>query len=160
MTVVIALGSNLGDRRYHLLRAIHELRFVVRVVRVSSIHETAPVDAPEGSPPFLNTVLTGYTSLEPLALLDELLALEQRLGRVRRGTRNGPRVIDLDLILHGATRMRTRRLTLPHPRAHEREFVLVPLREVWSAVTAVTAFPPAAAAAALCVRVSRTQSKR
>lgn len=129
-TVVIALGSNLGDRRYNLLRAIHELRFLVRVVRVSSIHETAPVDAPAGSPPFLNAVLTGYTTLEPLALLDSLLALEHRLGRVRRGIRNEPRVIDLDLILHGATRMRTRKLTLPHPRAHEREFVLAPMREV------------------------------
>jgi len=61
--------------------------------------------------------------------------MEKRLGRVRRGIRNEARVIDLDLILHGAARMRTRRLTLPHPRAHEREFVLAPLREVWSAVT-------------------------
>jgi 2-amino-4-hydroxy-6-hydroxymethyldihydropteridine diphosphokinase len=138
-TIVIALGSNLGDRRYNLLRAMHELRSVVRIVRVSSIHETAPVDAPAGSPPFLNAVLTGYTPLEPLALLDELLAIEQRLGRIRRGVRNEPRVIDLDLILHGVTRMRTRRLTLPHPRAHEREFVLAPMREVWSAVTPVTA---------------------
>jgi 2-amino-4-hydroxy-6-hydroxymethyldihydropteridine diphosphokinase len=129
-TVVIALGSNLGDRRYHLLRAIHELRSAVRVVRVSSLHETAPVDAPPGSPPFLNAVLTGYTALEPLALLDELLAIEKRLGRVRRGIRNEPRVIDLDLILHGAARLRTRRLTLPHPRAREREFVLTPMREV------------------------------
>jgi 2-amino-4-hydroxy-6-hydroxymethyldihydropteridine diphosphokinase len=130
VTVVIALGSNLGDRRYNLLRAIHELRCSVRVVRVSSIHETAPVDAPKGSPPFLNAVLAGYTLLEPLALLDELLALEQRLGRVRRGIRNEPRMIDLDLILHGATRMHTRRLTLPHPRAHQREFVLRPMREI------------------------------
>jgi 2-amino-4-hydroxy-6-hydroxymethyldihydropteridine diphosphokinase len=130
-TVVIALGSNLGDRRYNLLRAIHELRFFVRVVRVSSIHETAPVDAPEGSPPFLNAVLAGYTSLEPLELLGELLSLERRLGRVHRGIRNEPRVIDLDLILHGATRMRTPRLTLPHPRAHLREFVLEPMGEVF-----------------------------
>ncbi len=129
-TVVIALGSNLGDRRYNLLRAIHELRLAVRVVRISSIHETAPVDAPKGSPPFLNAVLVGYTRLEPLALLDELLAIEQRLGRIRRGIRNEPRVIDLDLILHGATRMHTPRLTLPHPRAQQREFVMAPLREI------------------------------
>jgi 2-amino-4-hydroxy-6-hydroxymethyldihydropteridine diphosphokinase len=134
-TVVIALGSNLGDRRYNLLRAIHELHFAVRVVRISSIHETAPVDAPDGSPPFLNAVLTGYTRLDPLPLLDELLAIEQCLGRKRRGIRNEPRVIDLDLILHGATRMHTPQLTLPHPRAHQREFVLAPMREVWSAIT-------------------------
>ncbi len=130
-TVVIALGSNLGDRRYHLQRAIHELHRLVRIVRVSSIHETAPVDAPPGSPPFLNMVAVGYTSLAPNALLHELLAIEKKLGRVRRGIRNEPRIIDLDLILHGATRMRTHELTLPHPRAHERTFVMVPMEEVW-----------------------------
>lgn len=132
VTVIIALGSNLGDRRYNLQRAIHELGAFVRIVRVSSIHETAAVDAPPNSPPFLNAVLVAHTTLEPLTLLDALLALEKRLGRVRRGVRNEARVIDLDLILYGATRMRTRRLTLPHPRAHERDFVLRPLREVAS----------------------------
>jgi 2-amino-4-hydroxy-6-hydroxymethyldihydropteridine diphosphokinase len=141
-TVVIALGSNLGDRRYNLLRAKYELGFVVRIVRVSSIHETAAVDAPPGSPPFLNAVLTGYTRLEPLALLDELLAIETRLGRVRRGVRNEPRLIDLDLILHGATHIRTRRLTLPHPRAHEREFVLAPMREVTLLACGAPPHPP------------------
>jgi 2-amino-4-hydroxy-6-hydroxymethyldihydropteridine diphosphokinase len=130
--VVIALGSNLGDRRYNLLRAIHEIGASVRVVRVSSIIETDPVDAPAGSPRFLNAVLIGHTALSPLALLDELLAIEKKLGRVRRGIRNEPRIIDLDLIAHGARRMRTRRLTLPHPRAQEREFVMAPLREIHS----------------------------
>jgi 2-amino-4-hydroxy-6-hydroxymethyldihydropteridine diphosphokinase len=128
--VVLALGSNLGDREYHLRRALHELRSIVRVVRVSSIHETAAVDAPAGSPPFLNVVLVGITSLPPLSLLAAMLAIEKRLGRTRSGVRNEPRIIDLDLILHGPTRMRTRALTLPHPRAHEREFVMAPLREI------------------------------
>lgn len=128
--VVIALGSNLGDRRWHLSRALHALRSVVHVVRVSSFHETEAVDSPPGSPPFLNAVLLGYTSLSPLDLLDALLAIERRLGRVRRGVRNEPRLIDLDLIAYGAVRMRTRKLTLPHPRAHEREFVMAPLREI------------------------------
>ena len=109
---------------------MHELRSVVRVVRVSSIRESAPVDAPPGSPPFLNMVIAGYTSLPPLELMRELLAIESRLGRRRRGVRNEPRVIDLDLILYGATRMRSRELTLPHPRYREREFVLVPMREI------------------------------
>ncbi len=127
-TVVIALGSNLGDRRYNLLRAIHDMRWFVRVVRVSSFHETEPVEAPAGSPRFLNAVLVGHTTLEPLELLDALLAIEKRHGRVRR-RRNEPRPIDLDLIAYDAVRMRTPRLTLPHPRAHEREFVMVPLRE-------------------------------
>jgi 2-amino-4-hydroxy-6-hydroxymethyldihydropteridine diphosphokinase len=133
-SVVIALGSNLGDRAYNLRRAIRELP--VRVVRVSAFIETDPVDAPP--PKFLNAVVIGYTPLAPEDLLDALLRLETRLGRVRRGVRNEPRVIDLDLILHGATRMRTRRLTLPHPRAHEREFVMGPLQTVWSAA----ALPP------------------
>ncbi|HEX7807591.1 MAG TPA: 2-amino-4-hydroxy-6-hydroxymethyldihydropteridine diphosphokinase [Thermoanaerobaculia bacterium] len=126
----MALGSNLGDRRYNVLRAMHELRALMHVVRVSSIIETAAVDAPAGSPPFLNAVIVGYTSLAPLGLLDALLAIEKRLGRVRRGVRNEPRVIDLDLIVYGAVRMRSERLTLPHPRAHEREFVMGPLRSV------------------------------
>ena len=130
--MVIALGSNLGDRAWNLRRAIAALP--IRVVRVSSFHDTAPVDAPAGSPRFLNAVVAGYTSLDPQALLAALLALERRLGRIRRGTRNEPRTIDLDLILHGATRMRTPSLTLPHPRAHERAFVMAPLREVWNAV--------------------------
>ena len=125
VSVVIALGSNLGDREYNLRRAIAALP--VRVVRVSRFHETEPVDAPP--PMYLNAVVTGHTTLPPLALLEALLALERRLGRTRRGMRNEPRIIDLDLIAYGATRMRTARLTLPHPRAHERDFVMRPLRE-------------------------------
>jgi len=128
-TVVIALGSNLGDRRWYLRRAIEELRHVISIVRVSSIIETEPVDAPP--PKFLNMVIVGHTRLSPEALLDALLDIEARLGR-RRTTRNAPRVIDLDLILHGANRRRSARLTLPHPRYREREFVMRPLREVWS----------------------------
>ena len=128
VTVVIALGSNLGDRAYNLRRALSLLP--VRVVRVSTFVETEPVNAPAGSPRFLNAVAIGYASLSPLALLHELLAIEVRLGRVRRRVRNEPRIIDLDLIVYGATRMRTRELTLPHPRAWEREFVMGPLREV------------------------------
>ena len=125
-SVVIALGSNLGDRELNLRRAIDALP--IRVVRISPFLETEPVDAPP--PMFLNAVVTGHTSLGPHALLHALLALEKRLGRTRRGIRNEPRVVDLDLIAYGATRMRTPELTLPHPRAHEREFVLQPFGAV------------------------------
>jgi 2-amino-4-hydroxy-6-hydroxymethyldihydropteridine diphosphokinase len=103
---------------------------VVRVVRISSIVETAAVDAPAGSPLFLNMVIAGYTKLAPEELLRELLAIEARLGRRRRGVRNEPRVIDLDLIVFGGERRRTRGLTLPHPRAANRQFVTGPLREL------------------------------
>jgi 2-amino-4-hydroxy-6-hydroxymethyldihydropteridine diphosphokinase len=129
-TVAIALGSNLGDRALTLRRAIHELRSVVRVVRVSSLLETEPVDSPPGSPRFLNAVVLGYTALEPLALLDALQAIEAHLGRHRTRVRNAPRIIDLDLIFHSAHRARTSRLTLPHPRYRQRDFVLRPLREI------------------------------
>jgi len=128
-SVVIALGSNLGDRRRNLFRAIEELRRVITVVRVSSIHETDPVDGPEGSPQFLNMVIAGYTTLSPEQLLAGLHDIEHRLGRVR-GARNAPRTIDLDLILHGANLRRSRELTLPHPRYRERDFVMIPLREL------------------------------
>ena len=131
-TVAIALGANLGDRALTLRRAIHELGRVVHVVRVSSFMETEPVDAPPGSPPFLNAVVLGYTSLAPQQLLEGLQSIESRLGRRRTRLRNAPRTIDLDLIFHSAHRARTRQLTLPHPRYREREFVMAPLREVWA----------------------------
>lgn len=84
-------------------------------------------------------VVTGFTSLSPQALLDAVLATELRPGRVRRGVRNEPRVIDLDFIVHGGHRVRTRTLTLPHPRAVQRDFVTKPMREVWPSHTSVIA---------------------
>jgi len=126
-SVLIALGSNLGDRALFLRRAISELRRVIHVVRISSFIETDPVDAPP--PKYLNAVVAGYTDLSPSDLLDALHAIESRLGR-RRSTRNAPRGIDLDLILHSANLVRTRTLTVPHPRYLDREFVLRPLREL------------------------------
>ena len=128
--MVIALGSNLGDRQYHLLRAVDALGEAVRVVRMSSIHETDPVDAPP--PRFLNMVVTGYTSLDAQSLMDALLEIETRLGRAPRRVKNEARIIDLDLILHSSHRVRTKTLTLPHPRARDRAFVIEPLRVVWA----------------------------
>lgn len=126
-TVVISLGSNLGNREWYIRAAIEGLRRVIHVARVSSIRETEPVDAPP--PRYLNCVVLGYTDLKPEALLHELQRIEMRLGR-RRPYRNAPRTIDLDLILHSANRRFTRELTLPHPRYREREFVLEPMREL------------------------------
>jgi len=134
-TVVVALGSNLGDRRWYLRRAVDALRRVISIVRVSSIIETDPVDAPP--PKFLNMVVVGHTNLSPENLLDALQRIETHLGR-RRTTRNAPRVIDLDLILHSANRRRSARLTLPHPRYRERDFVMRPLREVWPATSGLS----------------------
>jgi 2-amino-4-hydroxy-6-hydroxymethyldihydropteridine diphosphokinase len=128
-SVLIALGSNLGDRGHHLRMAIEQLRGVIGVVRVSRFIDTEPVDAPPGSPRFLNAVIAGYTSLGPHALLVEIQAIERKLGR-RRGVRNAPRTIDLDLIFYSALRVRSKALTLPHPRACAREFVMKPFREL------------------------------
>ena len=126
-SVLIALGSNLGDRALFLRRAIEELRHVIHVVRVSTFIETDPVDAPP--PKYLNAVVAGYTDLQPRPLLEALQAIETRLGRWR-SARNAPRVIDLDLILHSANLLRTDALTVPHPRYLGREFVRSPMREL------------------------------
>ena len=128
-SVLIALGSNLGDRAGNLLLAVRGMtEAALCVSRLSSIYETAPVSEIV-QPPFLNMVAAGWTRLDPAELLGELQAIETRLGR-RRTIRNAPRTIDLDLILYSAVAMRTDRLTLPHPRFREREFVLQPLREL------------------------------
>src|SRR5260221_3396393 len=89
-SVLIALGSNVGDRGLYLRRALHALAPHVRVVRVSTVHETEPVDAPRNSPKFLNMVVAGHTSLPPTALLDRLLAIHQRLGPPPTTIRNFP----------------------------------------------------------------------
>ena len=128
-SVLIALGSNLGDRAFFLRSAIDALRQVVNVVRISSFFDTEPVDAPPGSPRFLNAVVAAYTDLDGRSILAALKTLEGRFGR-HRTTRNAPRVLDLDLILHSAHLMRTSSLTLPHPRYLGREFVRAPLREL------------------------------
>lgn len=130
-TVAIALGSNLGNRAYYLRAAVDALRGVVRVVRISPIRETDAVDAPAGSPRFLNIAVSGHTDVAPEALLEALQSIEKRLGRRRSGLRNAPRTIDLDLIFHSANLRRTRTLTLPHPRYQERRFVMEPLRDVF-----------------------------
>ena len=126
-SVLIALGSNLGDRSRWLRAGVDALRSTIDVVRVSSVYETEPVDAPP--PKFLNMVVAGATHKPALQVLEELLAIEQRMHR-RRGARNAPRTLDLDLIFHSAHLMQTKELTLPHPRYREREFVMAPLREL------------------------------
>jgi 2-amino-4-hydroxy-6-hydroxymethyldihydropteridine diphosphokinase len=127
--VAIALGSNLGNRRRFLRQAVHRMEAVVHVVRVSSIFETDPVEAPPDSPCFLNAVVAGVTTLAPVQLLAALQQIERQIGR-RRGAFHSPRVIDLDLILYDACMVRSPALTIPHPRFREREFVLAPLREL------------------------------
>ncbi|MHB0971631.1 MAG: 2-amino-4-hydroxy-6-hydroxymethyldihydropteridine diphosphokinase [Thermoanaerobaculia bacterium] len=127
--VVLGLGANLGPRLITLRKAIDGLSRFVRIVRVSSIYETEPIDSAPGAPSFLNLVVAGVTSLDPLALLEQTLKLEQRLGR-RRSRKNDARLIDIDIVMLGAAVIRTDRLAVPHPRFPDREFVLAPLREL------------------------------
>ena len=144
---VIALGSNLGDRAGHLHRAVEALGLLpgTRVLAVSAFIETAPVDVPPAYQDlnFLNGALILETALEPEALLDEVNRLEAEAGRVR-AERNGPRPLDLDIILYEGVRVQSARLTLPHPRAHLRDFVLRPLAElgITQADLLTNTFPP------------------
>ena len=129
--VVFSLGSNLGDRLANLQGAVDAIRDTpdVIVVDISSVYETAPVDAPAGSPDFLNLVIVGETTLEPRTLLERAQAIEDAFGRERE-ERNAPRTLDVDLVMVGTTETQQGDLNLPHPRAHERGFVLLPWAEV------------------------------
>ena len=128
-TALIALGANLGNPAAMLTWAVAELSGLGEVQAVSRFYRTAPVGGPPGQPDYLNAALKLLTSLPPEALLDALLDAEARAGRVRR-ERWGARVLDLDLIAYDWLLLHTPRLTLPHPRAWERSFVLLPLAEV------------------------------
>lgn len=127
--VAIALGSNLGDRLNHLRAGLAGLERLGSILAVSRIHETEPVGGPEQGR-FLNAVARIETDAAPLEVLAQLLDLERSRGR-ERNVRWGPRVLDLDLIVYGRQRISLPTLEVPHPRAHERAFVLAPLCEVW-----------------------------
>ena len=129
MTAFVGLGANLGDAVATLRAALRELagRPGLALQACSSLYRSAPVDA--GGPDFVNAVVALRTALAPLALLDVLQQLENAHGRLRP-FHHAPRTLDLDLLLHGNTCMATPRLTLPHPRLHQRAFVLLPLHEI------------------------------
>jgi len=135
-TVYLGLGSNLGCRNANLDRAAKGIgkitwghpRAGIRVVRASSVYETEPWGI-AGQGNFLNQVLEAKTSITPLDLLHEIKALEKRMGR-EPGIRYGPRVIDIDILLYGDESVNEPELQIPHPRLHQRAFVLVPLSKL------------------------------
>ena len=131
----IGLGSNLGDRERALRAAVAALRASpgVEAVALSSLRETDPVGLVD-QPRFLNAAAAVDTDLRPRELLDLLLRVELGLGRTRDGPRYGPRTIDLDLLLYGHERLQEPGLEVPHPRLHERAFVLEPLAELDSSL--------------------------
>ncbi|AIF42016.1 2-amino-4-hydroxy-6-hydroxymethyldihydropteridine diphosphokinase [Virgibacillus sp. SK37] len=128
--VYIALGTNIEPREVHLSKAIELLsnHSSITVHKKSSIYETAPVGYTDQGD-FLNMVLEAYTTLSPIELLDFCQGIEQELGR-KREIRFGPRTIDLDILLYNQENRKMERLIIPHPRLHERAFVLVPLKEI------------------------------
>ena len=125
----VGVGANLGFARDAVLNALADLERLpdTEFVAASSLYRSAPIDA--AGPDFINAVAELDTALSPEALLHALLAIEKTHGRVRT-TRNAPRTLDLDLLLHGNTVMTTAELILPHPRLKERAFVLLPLTEL------------------------------
>lgn len=126
--VYLSLGSNVGDRAANLNAAVARLGAFGQVIRVSSFYETEPVEL-VGQPWFLNCAVKLDTEKMPKQLLTGVLDLEEKMGR-RRVQKNGPRTIDIDILLFGSSVIDTRDLTVPHPAMHERRFVLEPLAEI------------------------------
>jgi 2-amino-4-hydroxy-6-hydroxymethyldihydropteridine diphosphokinase len=128
-TAYIGFGSNLGDSLAILEKVKEELSSCsgMTLKRVSPVYQTHPVDVPDSQNDFINAVFEIETSLEPEVLLMELAAIEDRHGRVRGKVRNTARTLDLDLLLMGNLKQKSRTLTLPHPRIFQRAFVLFPL---------------------------------
>jgi len=129
--IYIGLGSNLGDRLRSLRNGLHALRKLpnIRLQACSPVYVTAPIGF-EDQPDFYNAVCGLHCSLPPMDLMQALLEIEQDLGRRRQGPAGGPRTLDLDLLLYGQMTLQTDNTVVPHPRLHERAFVLYPLRDI------------------------------
>lgn len=130
MTAYLGLGANVGDPQKSLSQALRELAKhpKIQLIQASSLYRTAPVGVLD-QPDFLNAVVQIETALDPDALMTAMLGVEKKLGRVRT-KRWGPRVIDIDVLLYGARQIETPLITAPHPRMHERAFVMTPLAEI------------------------------
>jgi 2-amino-4-hydroxy-6-hydroxymethyldihydropteridine diphosphokinase len=127
--IYLSLGSNVGDRMRNLNAAIDQLRSPnLRTLRTSPVYETEPVEY-TAQRWFLNLVLEAETGMFPLQLLARIHKIERALGRVRTVPK-GPRTIDIDILFYGSTVMRSATLEIPHPRLHERRFVLAPLADL------------------------------
>lgn len=128
--IYLGLGSNLGDRESTICRAINLLcqHPAIRLIKASSLYETAPVGFTDQAD-FLNAVISIETSLTPTELLGVCQSVEAKLGRVRKQPW-GPRTIDVDILIYNDLQCATSTLILPHPRFHQRRFVLVPLAEI------------------------------
>ena len=133
-TVYLALGSNLGDRHQNITTALNEIKELgIRLIKQSSFIETKPV----GGPPqgdFLNGVIKINTDISPSELLKKLQTIEKKMGRVKTVV-DGPRTIDIDILLYDSLKIKSPELTIPHPRMFERDFVMRPLHEIDPTIT-------------------------
>ena len=131
VTAYVGLGANLDEPADHVRRAFEDLAALphVRLTARSPLYMSAPL-GPADQPDYINAAAALETQLAPLELLTELRGIETRHGRRRDGTRWGPRVLDLDLLLYGDLVLDSHELTLPHPSLHERAFVLYPLADI------------------------------
>ena len=127
-TIYLGLGSNVGDRERNLSAAVERLSVFLKNLRLSPIYETEPIDY-TGQRWFLNQVVEAETEIFPVQLLTRLQKIERELGRVRT-IPNGPRTIDLDILLYGRSIVRSGQLEIPHPRMTDRRFVLAPLADL------------------------------
>lgn len=128
VSTILHLGSNIGDRSSHLARARESLAELGTILQMSSIYETEPWGNKD-QPWFLNQAVELFTKLEPEALLLAINQIEQSSGRERK-EKWGPRSLDIDIIFYGDLCVKSDTLTVPHPRAHERSFVLIPLLDI------------------------------
>ena len=128
--VIFSLGSNVGDRLAILENACDYLADVFGGLHLSQLYETEPVGCPAGSPSYLNACVEVSTDMPPQDVLELCMRIEKELGRERNGVYGAPRTCDIDIIMYGELQLQSPTLTLPHPRAHEREFVLRPLCDI------------------------------
>ncbi|WP_457625171.1 2-amino-4-hydroxy-6-hydroxymethyldihydropteridine diphosphokinase [Persephonella sp.] len=126
--VFIALGSNVGDRERFIRKAVKELSAFIKDIKTAPIYVSKAVGF-ENQPDFYNTVVAGYTDVEPYELFKMVKDIEKNLGRKKR-FRWGPREIDIDILFYGNLIIDTEELIIPHPRLHERDFVLKPLSDI------------------------------
>jgi len=128
-TVYLSLGSNLGDRRANLITALNTLKQNVRIIKISAVYDTAPMENTNQGR-FLNIAIEATTALTPRELLKFVKGIEWRMGRNLKAAPNSPRPIDIDILFYGDTIINAPALVIPHPRLHLREFVLAPLAEI------------------------------
>lgn len=128
--VGFSLGANVGDRLATLERVCDYLADLFGSLRLSQVYETEPIGCPEGSPPYLNACVEVETDMDALEILHNCQQIESELGRTRSGVYGEPRTCDIDLLYCGSERCNSAELTLPHPRAHLRAFVLQPLCDI------------------------------